>query len=66
VDTFAEKPRPLGNKKFRKEHSGEEGRPNFMRQYYDALPLGAMMLFNSLLASPAYLVHKQKKISGCR
>ena len=58
--TFVEKLQTIATK-FRKEHSGEEGRPNFMRQYYDVYCLLGDDAVQQFIGSPAYLAHKQKR-----
>ena len=58
--TFVEKLQTIATK-FRKEQSGEQERPNFMRQYYDVYCLLGNNAVQQFIDTPAYLAHKQKR-----
>jgi len=59
---FVEKLQTIATK-FRKEQSGEQERPNFMRQYYDVYCLlgNDAIHIQQFIGTPAYLAHKQKR-----
>ena len=58
--TFVEKLQTIATK-FRKEQSGKQERPNFMRQYYDVYCLLGNDAVQQFIDTPAYLAHKQKR-----
>jgi hypothetical protein len=58
--TFVEKLQTIATK-FRKEQSGEQERPNFMRQYYDVYCLLADDAVQKFIGTEEYLAHKQKR-----
>jgi Nucleotidyl transferase AbiEii toxin, Type IV TA system len=58
--TFVEKLQTIATK-FRKEQSGEQERPNFMRQYYDVYCLLGDDAVQQFIGTPEYLAHKQKR-----
>lgn len=58
--TFVEKLQTIATK-FRKEKSGEQERPNFMRQYYDVYCLLSDTAVQKFIGTAAYQVHKQKR-----
>jgi hypothetical protein len=58
--TFVEKLQTIATK-FRKEQSGEQERPNFMRQYYDVYCLLGDDAVQQFIGTAAYLAHKQKR-----
>lgn len=58
--TFVEKLQTIATK-FRKEQTGQQGRPNFMRQYYDVYCLLGDEDVQRFIDTPAYLAHKQKR-----
>jgi hypothetical protein len=58
--TFVEKLQTIATK-FRKEQSGEQERPNFMRQYYDVYCLLGNDAVQQFIGTPEYLAHKQKR-----
>ena len=58
--TFVEKLQTIATK-FRQEQSGQLGRPNFMRQYYDVYCLLGDDHVQQFIGTPAYLAHKEKR-----
>ncbi|HVB04152.1 MAG TPA: nucleotidyl transferase AbiEii/AbiGii toxin family protein [Chitinophagaceae bacterium] len=58
--TFVEKLQTIATK-FRKEQSGGEGRPNFMRQYYDVYCLLEDNTVQKFIGTPEYIEHKKKR-----
>lgn len=58
--TFVEKLQTIATK-YRKEQTGEEDRPNFMRQYYDVYCLLGEERIQQFIGTPEYLAHKQKR-----
>ncbi len=58
--TFVEKLQTIGTK-FRKEQSGGQERPNYMRQYYDVYCLLADEAVQQFIGTAEYLAHKQKR-----
>ncbi len=58
--TFVEKLQTIATK-FRKDQSGEQERPNFMRQYYDVYCLLGDDAIQQFIGTPEYLAHKQKR-----
>lgn len=58
--TLVEKLQTIATK-FRKEQSGEEGCPNFMRQYYDVYCLLGDAAVQQFIDTEAYYAHKEKR-----
>jgi len=58
--TFVEKLQTIATK-FRKEQSGGEERPNFMRQYYDVYCLLEDSTVQKFIGTPEYIEHKKKR-----
>jgi len=58
--TFVEKLQTIATK-FRKEQTGGQERPNFMRQYYDVFCLLGDTEVQNFIGTEAYLAHKQKR-----
>ena len=58
--SFVEKLQTIATK-FRKEQSGEQERPNFMRQYCDVYCLLGDDAVQQFIGTPEYLAHKQKR-----
>lgn len=58
--TFVEKLQTIATK-FRKEQSGGEERPNFMRQYYDVYCLLEDSAVQNFIGTPEYIEHKKKR-----
>lgn len=58
--TLVEKLQTIATK-FRKEQSGEDGRPNFMRQYYDVYCLLGDPAVQQFIDTEAYYAHKEKR-----
>ena len=58
--TFVEKLQTIATK-FRKEQTGNEERPNFMRQYYDVYCLLNDKSVQNFIGTPAYMAHKKKR-----
>jgi Nucleotidyl transferase AbiEii toxin, Type IV TA system len=58
--TFVEKLQTIATK-YRKEQSGEEDHPNFMRQYYDVYCLLREERIQGFMGTPEYRAHKQKR-----
>ncbi len=58
--TFVEKLQTISTK-YRQEQSGKQGRPNFMRQYYDMYCLLGDEYVQQFIGTAAYQAHKQKR-----
>ncbi len=58
--TFVEKLQTIATK-YRKEQDGGEGRPNFMRQYYDVYCLLEDGTVQNFIGTPEYIEHKKKR-----
>ncbi len=58
--TFVEKLQTIATK-FRQEKSGEKGRPNFMRQYYDIYCLLGNQEVLDFIGTPEYQAHKKER-----
>lgn len=58
--TLVEKLQTIATK-YRQEQSGETGRPNFMRQYYDVYCLLSNNEVQAFIGTPEYTEHKQKR-----
>ncbi|MBS1629388.1 MAG: nucleotidyl transferase AbiEii/AbiGii toxin family protein [Bacteroidetes bacterium] len=61
--TLVEKLQTITNK-FRKEQEGAEGRPNFMRQYYDVYCLLGNADVQNFIGTDAYKAHKTERFKG--
>ncbi len=58
--TFVEKLQTISTK-YRKEQNDQQGRPNFMRQYYDIYCLLGDEFVQQFIGTAAYLTHKKKR-----